>query len=366
MMQLGRRDFALGALALGLLPRPVQAGVWVEVTGSALVQGASDLDAARRRALADALLSAAFAGGAAVQGHSAMSLGRMTSDMLIVRPVGRVLSYQLLGQQQSGGHLHVTIRAQVGQPVAGECHDRRALVLTVYPPEVRVSPSAPAWAEALAHQIAAELVRQTQQRQEVADITLARFLPGQDPSRDSTDWRALTQGSGRVAAGGHGLHVRLEIAPANKRLNLQLRLRLDGPAGERMVQTHDAEIRRAGPSALGRAAPLAQRDQAQLAHDLGRGAVPALQALFRQAGCQPVRALITHAAGRLEVASGRVHGLTRASLAFTIDRDQSVEMLEIKQLSERRAQLAPLDATRPVASFAGRAVRFMDTGTGLG
>lgn len=366
MTQLSRREFAMGALALSVLPKPAQAGVWVEVTGSAPIQGASDLDAARRRALADALLSAAFAGGAAVQGHSAMSLARMTSDVLIVRPVGRVLTYQLLGQQRSGDHWHVTIRAQVGQPVAGECHDRRALVLTVYPPELQVSPSAPAWAEALVHQIAAELLRQTQNRQEIAEITLARFLPDKDPSRDSTDWRALTQGDGRVAAGGHGLHIRLGIAPGNKRLNLQLRLQLDGPAGERMVQSHDADIRLAGPSLLGRAAPLAQHDRERLAYDLGRGAVPALQALFRQAGCQPVRALITHAAGRLEVASGRVHGLTRASLAFTIDRDQSVEMLEIKQLSERSAQLAPLDATRPVASFAGRAVRFMDTGIGLG
>lgn len=366
MTQLGRREFGLGALAICLLPARAEAAVWVDVTGSALINGSSDLDSARRRALADALLSAAFAGGAAVQGHSAMSMARMTSDVLIVRPVGRVLSYQLLGQKHVAGHWQVHIRAQVGQAVQGLCHDRRALVLTVYPTQVRVSPSAPAWAEALAHQIAAELVRQTQQRNEVAEVALAPRLPGQDTARDATAWHALTQGTGRVAAGGHGLQSELVIAPVNKRLVLQLRLQLDGPADERVVQMHEADIRLPSASPLGRAAQLVQPDRDRLAHDLGRGAVPALQALFRQAGCQPVRAVISHSAGRLEVASGRVHGLTRASLAFTIDRDASVEILEIAQLSERNAQLTPLDPTQPMVSFAGRVVRFMDTGPGLG
>ena len=87
MSRLSRRSLPYGRpFAVPLLPHAALAGVWVEVTGSAIIHNAADHDAARRRALADALLAAAFAGGANVQGHSAMSLGRMTSDMLVVRP----------------------------------------------------------------------------------------------------------------------------------------------------------------------------------------------------------------------------------------------------------------------------------------
>lgn len=365
MTGLRRRNFALGALALPLLAQSVQADTLVEVIGSAIIHGPSDIDAARRRALADALLSAALAGGAAVQGHSAMSMARMTSDVLIVRPLGRVLRFEVLAQQQSGQYWQVRIRARVGPPMVGHCHDRRALVLTVYPPEVRVAPEAPAWAETLAHQIVAELIRQTQQRPEVAELVLAGGLPGADPARDQSSWRSLTQGSNRVAPGGHGLQMRLSIAPQNRQLMLALQLRLEGPAQEQMLREHLAEIRLPGPSLLGRTAPPALHDRARLAHDLGRGAVPALQALMRDAGCQPVRAVIRQEGGVLAVSAGRVHGLTRAALAFTTDRDHSVEMLEITALSDRQVRLSPLDPTRSPASFAGRSVRFLDTAQGL-
>jgi hypothetical protein len=367
MTGLTRRGFALGGIALALAPSPARASAhWIEVTGAALIHSTADLDAARRRALADALLSAAFAGGAMVQGHSVLSLSRMTSDLLIVRPVGRVLGFQMLSQQQSGNLWQVRIRAQVGAAAPEQCPDRRAIWLTVYPPEIRVSPQAPAWAEALARQIGAEMIRQASQHRAVAQAQLAATAPGPDPSRDTTDWHRLTRGAGRLPEGGHGLHMHLAIAPEGGVLRLRLGLRLIGPAGEQMVQEHLAHIRLPGPSPLGRAAPLAQHSRDRLAHDLGHGAVPALTALLREAGCQPVRAVIAHDGTGLSVQAGRVHGLSRGALAFTIDRDHSTEMLEITQLADRTARLAPLDPTRPLASFAGRPVRFMDVSAGLG
>jgi hypothetical protein len=366
MTGLSRREFAFGAALLPWFATRAQAATWVEVTGSAIITSAADVDSARRRALADALLSASFAGGADVKGHSAMSLSRMTADVLIVRPVGRVLGFEMLSQSQDGHVWQVRIRAKVGPAEAQSCSDRRSLVLTVYPPELSVSPNAPAWAEALGHQIAAELVDLTQRRQEVAELHLAHSLPKGDPSRDATSWRALTRGSSRVPAGGHGLHISVQIAPEGRALVLRLDLRLLGPAAEQMIQEHVAQIPLPGPSPLGRATALVQPDRMQLAHQLGQGAVPALAALFKQAGCQPVRAVIAQEGNALVVTAGRQHGLTRASLAFTIDRDHTTEMLEITKLSDRSARLAPLDTTQPLSAFAGRPVRFVDTGQGLG
>lgn len=366
MTELTRRSFVFGALALPFCVQSAYAGQWVEVTGTAIIHNGADIDAARRRALADALLSASFVGGAAVQGHSVMTMAKMTSDLLIVRPTGRVLTYELVTQQQEGHYWNVRIRAQVGDADLFHCKDRRTLVLVVYPPEIRVSAQAPAWAEALAHQLGNELLELTRSSPDVAEVAFVQGLPvGPDPARDSTNWRALTRGAMRAPAGGHSLHMQLQIAPSGARLNLNLGLRLVGPAQEQLVETHVAQIRLPGPSMLGRTAPLAQPDRNRLAHELSKGAVPAMQSLFTKAGCQPIRALIALDGEKLSVPAGRAHGLTRASLAFTIDRDHSVEMLEVEHLSDRVATLSPLDPTRQFGSFAGRPVRFIDTGRGI-
>jgi hypothetical protein len=334
---------------------------WVEVTGSAHVAAPADRDAARRRALADALLAAALAGGADVRGHSVLSNTRMTSDLLVVRPVGRILAHRVVSETLDAGLWRVRIHAQVGAPAPGACPDRRRLVVTAYPPQVAVSPQAPAWADALGGALGLHLVGAAARHPAVAELARAERLPSGDPARDRTDYRVLTRGGTRPAAGGHGLHIALEIAPAGGDLALTAQLRLDGPAGERIAEIHRAAVRLPGPSLLGRAAPLAQPDREALAQSLALGVVPALDTLFARAGCQPVQARMTLVGGALRVAAGRVHGLSRTSLAFTAEGDRTIEMLELVALDDRSATLAPLDPTRPLAAFDGRAVRFLDT-----
>lgn len=336
-----------------------QAG-WLEVMGSATAMNASDRDAARRRALADALLSAALAGGAQVKGHSVMSNTRMTSDLLIVRPVGRVLAHRILSEDFDGQMWRVRIAAQVGQPQAGSCPDRRRLVVTAYPPQVAVSPNAPAWADQLGRQIANNLLQAASRDAAVAELTLADRVPHRDPSRDSTDYVSLTRGNARIKAGGHGLYLDLALRPEGRHLVLTLRMRLDGPAQERLDETHEARVRAPGPSVFGRAAPLVEADKQSLSLTLARGVQPAFEAFLMRAACRPPQAVLSLAQGKLVVPLGRANGLGRASLAFTADSDASTEMLEIIQLSERSATLAPLDPNRAATAFNGRPVRFMD------
>ena len=336
-----------------------QAG-WLEVMGSATALNASDRDAARRRAMADALLSVALAGGAQVQGHSVMSNARMTSDLLIVRPVGRVLAHRILSEDFDGQIWRGRIAAQVGQPQAGSCSDRRRLVVTAYPPQVAVSPHAPAWADQLGRQVAANLLQSASRNAVVAELTLADRLPRHDPSRDATDYISLTRGTARVVPGGHGLHLDLDLRPEGRHLVLTLRIRLDGSAQERMEESHEARVRMAGPSVFGRAAPLLEADKQSLSLTLSRGVQPAFEAFLMRAACRPPLAVLTLAQGKLVVPLGRANGLGRSSLAFTADSDASTEMLEVVALSERSPTLAPLDPARAATAFNGRPVRFLD------
>ncbi len=367
MTLLSRRGFvktALGcAVAAGLPARPAAAdrNDWIEVLGSAAVTGPADRDAARRRALADALLSAALAGGAMVKGHSVLSNTRLTSDLLVVVPVASVLAHQVVSEDFDGQIWRIRLRAQVGRVEASDCNDRRQMVVTMYPPHLRVSPSAPAWAAALANDMVFRLAELAGRDPAVAQLVRVDRLPNKDPARDRSDYRALTAGTVRPGAGGHGLFSVIEIEPAGQDLQLSLSLRLEGPAGETIEKLHQAAVRLPGPSLLGRASVLHERDRTLLARDLFDGVRPALAALLRQAGCQPVLARIEQSGGKLKVPVGRIHGVRKTSLAFTVDTEASTEMLEVVSLSDQLTVLAPLDPARPLFAFAGRPVRFFDT-----
>ena len=179
MTALSRRSLLATAVAAALATRVDAADTaWIEVVGLAHARSPADVDAARRRALADALLSAALAGGAEVRGHTAVSNARVTSDMLLVRPVGQVLEHRVLSADIDGVAWRVRIRARVGPPATGACAARRRLVLAAEEPVVSVPLSAPAWAAALAPELAEGLVTAAAQAPSV--VRLVRLPPRPD------------------------------------------------------------------------------------------------------------------------------------------------------------------------------------------
>ena len=339
----------LGAAALACWsgqPADAKPAGWIEVTGFATAASAADRDAARRRALADALLSAALAGGAQVKGHSAMSMTRMTSDLLIVRPLGQVLAHRILSESFDGQMWRITIAARVGQPAPGACPDRRRLLLSLGAPQVTVSPNAPAWADVLGRDLGHHLRGMVADHPAVGQVT-------------------QVQGKANAGPGQHGLHLDLRLAPEGRDLTLSLRMRLDGPGLDVIEDSHAARLRLPGPSVLGRAAVLVQPDRQAMAATLSKDVRAAVAGFLDRAACRPPQARLMLSQGGLSVPLGRSHGLDRASLAFTADTDSSTEMLEITELSEARAVLRPLDPGRPLRAFDGRAVRFMQMQTRL-
>lgn len=361
------RRSVLAGLALMLAAPEAHAGKagWIEVIGTALAQGDADRDAARRRAVADAILAAALADGAEVRGHSVLKNTRLTSDMLVVRPVGRVLAHEVVAEHFDGRMWQVRLRARVGAAQPGDCPDRRKLALTAWAPTVRVSAHAPAWAGMLGDDLAALLVERAGRHPAVADLVRATNRSGRKPAGDGFDYVALTRGASKVPGGGHELALALDILTRDRDLVMELRMVLTSPSGETVADTHRASVRLPGPSVLGRASMLVEDDRQRMAQRLSAGAAPALEALLDKAGCQGALAVMAVAGGRIEVPVGRDHGLSRTSLAFTVDRDNSTELLEVADLSARRAVLRPLDPDRGARAFAGRAVRFVDSAVAL-
>src|SRR6056297_1321883 len=147
-------------LTLTLGPVPVAAGeatLWIEAQGFAHVASTADRDAARRRAIGEALVSAALAGGASLRGHTVMDKGRITADLSILRPTGRVLSHRVLSAELVDGQWRVRVAAQVGPMPAAACPARRRRAVCPPPHLVRVAPKVrarrPHWAQRVAHDL---------------------------------------------------------------------------------------------------------------------------------------------------------------------------------------------------------------------
>lgn len=337
---------------------------WIEVTGLATATGAQDDESGRRRALADALYQAALMGGADVRGHSAMSKSVMTSDTVIVRAVGRVLDFRVLSQRRVQGTWQVTISARVG--VGGDpfCQSPRRLLISAYAPEIAVSPEAPAWTAELAPAIVADLFRQLEKHPSTDVIRMTnRQLPvGTRP--EGFDYQVLTAGSVRLAPGELGFVPVVRISSyrdlAGETLALDLELLLHDPNGSLYRQPFQRSVALGKITGLGRVSALTERSRSKVAKLLTQGLSETFDALLKQKACEPVVAQARLRGGKLEVPVGRRIGLTKAAIAFTMDRNATTELLEITQVSANSAVLKPLNPDLSLKAFDGTFVRFVE------
>lgn len=361
------RAALLALLVLAAAPVQAAKSVWVEVTGQAFQSGPADTDSARRRALADAFLQAALAGGASVQAHTVVDRSVVTSDLLIVRPIGRVLEHHVTALRQTSHGWQVTIRARIGAESGKTCQNRRRLVVTAYQADIRVAPDAPAWAVPLGQHIANDMVDGLGRHRAVEHVrTTRRSLPKSSTTGDAYDYVALTRGSVRLPAGEHAFvpAIRLEVdaSGAQRELVMTADLTLVGGTGEVSRHRLTRSVTLPGPSPLGRAAVLVTANPRQMASRLTRGLDQAFGALLDAETCKPVLTRLAVAGGQITAPVGRRMGLTKGSVAFTVDGDGSTEMLEVVSLAADTVTLRPLDPTLALPTFGGRSVRFMETG----
>lgn len=350
------------------LPAQAEDALWVEAEGFGFAVNNGDVESARRRALMDALLNASLAGGAAIQAHSAVSLARVERDLLIVQPTGRVLQHDIIGQSLQNNTWRVTVRALVGNDTMTICQAANRLHVITYAPQIRVSPAAPFWTEQLAQDVVQSLFHVLDRHHAVDSLRITdRPMPrGVSDSRAARDYVTLTQGDVRLTAGDFGFAPDLSISVVAdgraQAAELHLTLALVSSDGEVTRQEIVRQTRLPRPSLLGNAAVLTQRTREQMASDLTQGLTQAFDHLLSVQSCAPLSTTLALSGSDLSVNLGSRQGLSRGAVAFTVDRDNSVEMLEIVTLSDRSATLRPMDPTKSAQSFAGRPVRFLDTG----
>ncbi|CUH66544.1 hypothetical protein TG4357_02477 [Thalassovita gelatinovora] len=340
--------------------------VWVEVIGHAVAANAKDKPAARRRALADALIAAGMAGGVSMKGHTVVDRGRVVRDLTMMRAAGRVLRYDNLGEAWGGNTIQIRLRALVAPLEGPACGARRHLVLVALPPDIRVSPNAPAWAAQLGAELYNDaLARLDRKRSVTLDKVLAR---GQKPisstKNTSMSYASLTRGDVRLQGGDTQLATWFDINTEygdgkGRQLVIRVQIQLIEGTGQITERTlsNAVKIPGSGPisSALGAKRP-------KLKSQLAKGYSEILEGLIDLATCTPVAAHVVRSGGKLSVPVGSRQGLTRGALAFTENPASDFEALEIIKLGRDSAVLRPLDPAMNTSVFDGRMVRFVDAG----
>ncbi|MEM1100959.1 MAG: flagellar assembly protein T N-terminal domain-containing protein [Pseudomonadota bacterium] len=345
-------------LALWMLwavPACASEGFWVETEGLAAIHSSADQDSARRRALGEALVSAALAGGASLDGHTVMHNARVLSDVAILRPLGRVLRYDLVSAEQTGRHWRVQVRALVGPRQSTVCVTRRRFTVDILPPEIFVPPQAQAWTAPIAQEVAN---RTLDVLRDHPALDVQSFAAPQRPRVDAAlDYRSLFEGI--LPARGQGnqtVNIRVAIDGRGARTTLLLALRLTGPDG-RATERRFTRSARASSDGLTALVSHARRPRAEAA--LLRSLSQEVRGFLDELSCRPAEARLKLSGAHLSVDLGHVHGLRRSTIAFLDDPRNTFGLLEIVSVDARRAVLRPLDPTQSAASLAGRRVQFL-------
>ena len=126
---------------------------FVEVTGRAVIEEEAPL-LSKNSALEDALYLAALQGGAKIAGYSIVDNFTNLKEQIVVRPTSGILDYNIIDEMISDQHYEVTIKALVGQRQEKVgCSARPKSTLISFAPKVFVNQQSPAWSQYLPQNI---------------------------------------------------------------------------------------------------------------------------------------------------------------------------------------------------------------------
>ena len=320
--------FGLGAAASGAQEAPR----WIEAEGLAFIHSPGDRDAARRRALGEALISAALAGGASLRGHTVLYNARVISDVAILRPTGRVLRHDVLFAQVDQGHWRVRVKALVGPAQQTSCLGHRRITLNVTPPNIDVAQEAGAWSLPVAQRLGQDIVAALRHHPFVIVERVAERPQRRVPA--ALDYTTLTVAAPEPIAGNDRLDTRIEIEGRGAKAELVLTLTLTDPSGRARKRIFRRKARASDDGLL---ALLADARRPKAEARLIAGLLADVDAYFKALACRAPEARLSHVGHALTAPLGRRQGLKRTSLAFVDVPEESFGLLEIVELRDRSA-----------------------------
>ncbi|MFD1510666.1 flagellar assembly protein T N-terminal domain-containing protein [Lacimonas salitolerans] len=364
------------ACLVALTTAPVAATAeMVRVTGRAVL-APNDIPGSRRRALEDALYLAAMKGGADVDAFSAVDMGVLTADSILLRASTRIVDFAVVDEFRGQSQYEVTIDAYVGEQPQLGCAARPDLALTVGVPKLRTTQQVPHWIDEalkMAHDETVNVLRGAANVR-LADSTISLAPKAEVASRvaDGFDYQSLLtgkaprQGGGTLPREARGLHLSWSAQSASaraERVVVTLEARIVDPAAP--SRTRNLKLQKTvtlTPDTPWRALNvLASKDWDSTAKDLSRSFGKSLATWLEQSACAPLVANLAAAGkGRYRVDLGTRDGLTRQSLAFVDGGQSAWTVLRVVELGASSAIVAPMNLDRAPSGLAGTQVHFND------
>lgn len=347
----------------------------VRVTGRAVL-APNDIPGSHRRALEDALYLAALEGGADIDAFSAVEMGVLTAESILLRASSRILDFVVVDEFRGQSQYEVTIDAYVGERPNLGCAARPDLVLTVGVPKLQTTQQVPHWmgdALKLAHDKTVGVLRDAANVR-LVNSTLSLAPRPEVASRvaEGFDYQSLLTGKAArqdgetLPSNARGLHLAWSAQSASaraKRIVVTLDARIVDPAAP--ARTRNLKLQKTvtlTPDTPWRALNVvASKDWDSTAKDLSRNFGDSLMTWLEQSACAPLVAnLATAGKGRYRVDLGTRDGLTRQSLAFVDGGQSAWTVLRVVELAVSSAVVAPMNPARAPSSLAGTQVRFND------
>ena len=354
---------------------------FVEVTGRSVIEDNSPL-LSKNSALEDALYLAALEGGAKISGYSIVDKFSNLKEEVIVRPASGILDYTIIDEIISDQHYEVTIRALVGETEEKVgCSSRPKSRLVSFAPKIFVNQNSPAWSQNLPQLVFNALQNGFLQFKDLEILNASNTNLKENNKRlelNNFDYKVLTGNVVYYKPADFSLETEIYVEPtqhlhstSTSSLKLEDYLKLttkivikDIMNGEEVFQTSRIALSYIGPrktifhsiNVLSR--PNKNNVLSSLVssiNDLPEEINEFLKCISLKSIAQPSKV-----ENAIKIDLGTNQGISLGNLALTESVNTPFAVFEVVKVDSNGSVLLPLNATRNIEKYYGKAITFME------
>jgi hypothetical protein len=354
---------------------------FVEVTGRSVIEENAPV-ISKNNALEDALYLAALQGGAKISGYSIVDKFSNLKEEIIVRPSSGILDYTIIDEIISDQHYEVTIKALVGKRLDTiGCTSRTKSTLISFSPKVFISQQSPSWSQHLPNSIYNSILTKLSQFDDLLIINASNTDLNANNKKlklNEFDYNVLTGDVVNYKPADFSLETEILIEPTQhlhstnlSTLQLEDYLKVttnvvikDINSNKEAFKTSRVAISYIGPrKTLFKTINVLSRPNRNnvikslidSVNDLPEEINDSLKCINLISIAQPSKIDNT-----IRIDIGTNQGISRGNLALSESESTPFAVFEVIQSDENGSILLPLNTSRKIESYYGKAITFME------
>ena len=354
---------------------------FVEVTGRSVIEENAPV-ISKNNALEDALYLAALQGGAKISGYSIVDKFSNLKEEIIVRPSSGILDYTIIDEIISDQHYEVTIKALVGKRLDTiGCTSRTKSTLISFSPKFFISQQSPSWSQHLPNSIYNSILTKLSQFDDLLIINASNTDLNTNNKKlklNEFDYNVLTGDVVNYKPADFSLETEILIEPTQhlhssnlSTLQLEDYLKVttnvvikDINSNKEAFKTSRVAISYIGPrTTLFKTINVLSRPNRNnvitsllnSVNDLPEEINENLKWINLISTAQPSKIDNT-----IRIDLGTNQGISRGNLALSESESTPFAVFEVIQSDKNSSILLPLNTSRKIESFYGKAITFME------